>query len=322
MIINFLKRKEKVEKKKIKISFTQVTMLLFAIIALLIFASITSPYFFTARNLLNIFTQATVLGLLSLGAGMVMISGGIDLTVGDLISFIACTVAVLISNGVNVVFAVLIGIVISVLCGAITGFIITKSKAEPFIITLGLALTYKGLALITANGNNIALGPGLSFLGRGEILQIPVPVLIFIVVFIIVFILMKYTKFGRRAYSIGGNVEAAYLTGIKVDLYKVIFYTVNGLIAGLSSLVMLSRVGSASPVMGSSYSLQAIAAVVIGGISLSGGKGSIFGTFLGVLLLGIVSNILNLLNISSFYQSLTLGLVIVIAVIISKLNAK
>lgn len=310
-----------IKKQKIKKLFGEF-ILIFPIVALVLLMTIISPYFMTVRNIVNILQQVAVLQIVSVGMAFVMIAGGIDLSVGSLISFIAAIAASLIAAEMPIALVVILAMVIAVGCGFINGFIISRVKAEPFIITLGMMSIYQGLALLITKGTNIGLSGQFTWLGRGRVIGIPAPVLIFVIVSVIFHFILKYTKLGRKVYSIGGNETAAFLSGIRIRNYKIIIYMITSGVVGLASLVLLSRVSSASPIMGNGFELQSIAACVIGGVTLKGGKGTVIGTFLGVLLLGLISNSLNLLDVPSFYQNITLGAIIVGAVIFTDLGER
>jgi ribose/xylose/arabinose/galactoside ABC-type transport system permease subunit len=294
--------------------------LLLTVIGLSVLWAILTPVFLSSRNITNVLQQVAVLQILAVGTVFVMISGGIDLSIGNMISFVAGAAAMLVSMGVNPVLVVLIGLVLGMASGFLNGIIILKSKAQPFIITLGMMSVYQGLAFIVTNGRNVGLIGQFQFLGRGNIAGVPVPVVFFVVVSIVMLLVLRYTKFGRNIYAIGGNEEAAFLAGIRLTVYKPLIYTINGGIVGLAAVILLSRVGGSNALMGLGFEMQAIAAVAIGGVTLSGGRGTVQGAFLGVLLLGIIGNGLNLMNVPNWYQYLVLGALIVGAVVLGNLN--
>ena len=224
-------------------------------------------------------------------------------------------------EGYGIFFSMVVGIIICIIAGLVNGIIIAKTRTPSFIITLATLSIYHGISLITTGGITKSLRGKFAILGRGTTLGfIPNPVLVMFGVYIFLGIILKYSKFGRRVYAIGGNEEAAYLSGVNTDLNKILIYGLNGLLVGIASIVLLSRLGSALPSTGSGMELRAIAAVVIGGVPLTGGKGSALGTFLGVVLMGLISNVLNMLNISAYYQEVAIGLIISIAVIISNIG--
>ena len=269
------------------------------------------------RNIRNIFTQNAVTGILAVGMALVMISGGIDLGVGNLVSFIGCLMALLLRNGMGEIPAMFLSLLTAAVCGIITGAVVSFTSAQPFIITLGMMNVYKALALITANGSDIPIGTQFQFLGKTYLCTILLPVWIFILLFLLLHLILSRTSLGRTVYCIGSNPEAAYISGIAVKQQKILLYGLNGLITGFAALVLLSRLGSAGPTMGDNYEMQAISACAIGGVTLTGGVGSAAGVFLGVLFLGLVRNGLNMMGVPSFYQYLVNGVIIIIAVVFS-----
>jgi ribose transport system permease protein len=298
----------------------QLRILFLTVVGLCVASAVLSPVFLTRRNILNVLQQVAVLEIVAVGTLFVMISGGIDLSIGNMISFIAGGAALFLNRGTNPVVVVLAAVVVAMASGLVNGLIITRTRCEPFIITLGMMSVYEGLAFIVVNGRNIGLVGTFQSLGRGSVGFIPVPVLAFVVIDVVMFLVLRYTKFGRKVFAIGGNEEAAFLAGIKISFYKPVIYMINGAIVGIAAVILLSRVGGSNPLMGLGFELQAIAAVAIGGVTLSGGKGSVQGAFLGVLLLGVISNALSLMDVPYFYQYVTLGLLIVGAVVLSNVN--
>jgi ribose transport system permease protein len=298
----------------------QSLFLLLVIVTISFFISITNVQFISSRNILNILQQTSVTGIVTIGMGMVLISGGIDLSVGAMISLTCSVVAKLIVSGVNPWVAPLIGLAVATLCGFTNGLIISKTRCAPFIITLGMLSVYQGIALVVTRGRIVNLSGQFDFMGRPLFSFVPAYVLLFLAICVVFYVILNYSRYGRRVYAMGGNEEAAFLSGIKVDNYKLRVYSLNGFVVGIAALVLLSRLGSANPVMGNGYELQSIAAAVIGGTALDGGRGSVVGCFLGVLLLGIISNSLNILGVSPFYQNIVLGVIIVFAVVMSNLG--
>jgi len=300
-----------------------VLYLLVIIICAIIVMSLLDPKFFTARNLLNILNQQSTLGIATIGVAIAMISGCIDLTVGNLLACTAAIAALLLNAEVGVVWVILLTCISGLAAGFVNGLIVVKTKIDTFIATLGLMSVYQGLALIIPGGNNIYLRGKLASFGTYRVAgQIPIPVFYFIIVAIIAYFVMRYFKFGRRLYSIGGNPETAFLAGINLDRNRIGAYAISGFLASFTSLIVISRIGQSQPAMGVAYPLEAIAAAVIGGVALSGGRGSIPGVFLGVILLGLIRNSLNILRVQSFYQYVMLGVVIVIAVTLSNLGSR
>ncbi len=303
-------------------SKSQILLLGIALAVIIIIMCVATDRFYQTKNIMNILTQITALGIAAAGAAIVMISGGIDLTLGTVVSFSGCSAAALMGMGFSVEMSVLFGLLLALGCGALNGALVVLSKAEPFIITLGMMSVYQGLTLLVTHGNNLPASEGFTF-GRDKLFEfIPIPVLFLITVFVVMFLVLKFTKFGRRAYAIGNNTEAAYLSGIKIRRNKMYIYMLNGGLLGIAAMILLSRINSGNSVMGDSLLMQAIAAAVIGGVSLSGGRGSIWGAFLGTVLIGVISNSLNLLGVESFYQYIVLGAIIVGAVFVSNVGTK
>jgi ribose/xylose/arabinose/galactoside ABC-type transport system permease subunit len=299
-----------------------VLYLFVIILFAMLIMSLLDPKFFTARNLFNIFNQQSTLGIATMGVAIAMISGCIDLTIGNLLASTAAIAAILLNAEVNVVLVVLLTCLSGLAAGFINGLIVVKTRIDTFIATLGLMSVYQGLALIIPRGNNIYLRGKLASFGTYRVAGlVPVPVFYFITVTVVAYFVMRYTKFGRRLYSIGGNPETAYLAGINLDRNKITAYAISGFLASFTSLIVISRIGQSQPAMGVAYPLEAIAAAVIGGVALGGGRGSIPGVFLGVILLGLIRNSLNILRVQSFYQYVMLGVVIVIAVTLSNIGS-
>ncbi|MDD5660046.1 MAG: ABC transporter permease [Actinomycetota bacterium] len=304
-----------------KIFTNQIFFLTILIFILGAVATIFNPRFLSIQNLMNILQQNSILAIVSIGAALVMISGNFDISVGYMVSLATTVISVLIYNGFNTLFATTTGFLICILCGLFNGLIIAKTRTPSFIITLASMSIFYGASLIVTGGASHSMGGKFVFLGRGNLFGvIPMPIVIMVVIFIIIYLLLRFTKLGRRIYAIGGNEAAAYLSGVDTDTIKIIIYIINGALVGIASLVLVSKLGSAQPTTGQGIELKAIAAVVIGGVPLTGGKGTALGTFLGVILTGLISNILNILNISAYYQQIVLGIIIIIAVIVSNIG--
>ncbi len=297
---------------------------LFLAILIVILGAITSvlnPAFLTVGNLLNVLTQISVPAIVSAGAALVMISGNFDISVGAMIGLSTTTAALLVVNGQPLWLAMPTGFLVCLVCGLFNGFVIAKTRTPSFIMTLAMLSIFHGISLITTGGITKSLGGTFAALGRGVSFGlIPNPVLVSLGVYVLLFLFLRYTKLGRRVFAVGGNEEAAYLSGVNADRTKILVYLINGGLVGLAATVLVSRLGAALPSTGSGMELRAIAAVVIGGVPLTGGKGSALGVFLGVVLMGLISNVLNLLNISAYYQEVAIGLIIAIAVIVSNIG--
>lgn len=280
-----------------------------------------SDNFFTLDNWLNILRQVSINALIAFGMTFVILTGGIDLSVGSVLALSSAVAAGLMAHGTNGLFAMAIGIFAGLAMGALNGVIITKGRVAPFIATLATMTVFRGATLVYTEGRPITgFSNELSFqmIGRGYFLGIPVPVVLMLVAYAALYVVLKKTTFGRHTYAIGGNEEATRLSGIRVDRLKIWIYSLTGGLSALAGLILTSRLNSAQPTAGIAYELDAIAAVVLGGTSLSGGRGWIFGTLVGALIIGILNNGLNLLNVSSFYQQVIKGVVILLAVILDR----
>jgi ribose/xylose/arabinose/galactoside ABC-type transport system permease subunit len=299
---------------------------LIALILLVIFASIRYDAFLTPMNLVNILKQNSMIGLVSLGMTLVILLRGIDLSVGSLLALGGVVAATLSPYGIIV--SIVVPILLTTLLGALNGFIIAKLKIEPFIVTLAAMIGIRGFVYAYTDEKTISVDEKYTQffvdLGNGAFIGIPNPVWIFLVVLGILSFLLHYTQFGRSIYAIGGNEEATRLMGIRVDRVKIAVYAISGALAGLTGIVLMGRLGGAAQsVAGDMWELDAIAAVVIGGTLLTGGRGGVFGTFVGVLLLGVVLNIINLEGtLDSWWQPVIRGLFLMIIVIIQALLLK
>lgn len=289
---------------------------LLGLIGLSIVLWIMTPYFLTVSNLLNVAQQISINAIIAVGMTFVIITAGIDLSVGSLVAFSGVILASVLQAGVPLPIAILIGLGVGLCCGMINGLLITHGRIPPFISTLGMMSVARGAALLYTKGRPVSgFSENFRYLATGEIFHIPVPVIIMGVVYIIAHFVLNRTKLGRYAYAIGGNEEAAILSGINVKLYKTMVYALCGLLSGLAALILTARLNSAQPIAGNMYELDAIAATVIGGTSLMGGEGTVLGTLIGALIMGVLRNGLNLLGVSSFIQQIVIGSVIIIAVL-------
>jgi ribose/xylose/arabinose/galactoside ABC-type transport system permease subunit len=287
------------------------------LVVLVAILGVASPVFLSAGNLRNILQQVSTIGILATGATVLMIAGGIDLSIGSIISVAAVVMGTLIKAGTPAELAILVGLLIGCGIGFINGLLAAYTRAHPFILTLGTMTVFQGVAIIITEGFPITdLGRRFEWIGSARIWEVPVSVIILLLVMVVCYFLLRYTRLGRIAYAIGGNEYTTFLAGIPVRRYKILFYVIGGFFAGLASVVLASRISSAIPTMGADYTLQAIGAVVIGGVPLTGGRGSVWGTFTGVLLLGIIANGLNLLHVEASWQYVLTGFVILVAVIL------
>lgn len=303
-----------VSKKRIS---TEATVLI-AYIGLFVIFSFIAPYFLNANNILNIFLYSAVIGICATGMTMVIISGGLDISVGAIIALTGMVAGLVIAAGGNVGLAIFLALLTGAGCGALNGFLITKLKIVPIIATLATMSIFRGTAMLTTNGQSQQVAEeSFKWIGRGYLFgAIPYCVIILIAIFILIGYVLKSTPFGRKLYSIGGNSEASRLAGINVKGIRFIIYVICGLLAGLSGIITASQTGTAIPSAGTGLEMDVIGAVVLGGVSMNGGKGSIVGTFLGVLILATLSNGLTLMNVMSFWQTIAKGVVLVIAVML------
>jgi ribose/xylose/arabinose/galactoside ABC-type transport system permease subunit len=277
---------------------------------------ILTPYFLTVSNLLNIAQQTSINAIIAVGMTFVIITAGIDLSVGSVMAFAGVALASTLQSGLPLPLAIIVGLGVGLLSGLVNGLLITLGRLPPFISTLGMMSVARGAALLYTGGRPISGFPeSFRYLATGEILHIPVPVIIMIGVYTIAHFVLTRTKLGRYTYAIGGNEEAAKLSGVNVTFYKSMVYSLCGMLSGLAAIILTARLNSAQPIAGIMYELDAIAATVIGGTSLMGGAGTIFGTLIGAFIMGVLRNGLNLLDVSSFVQQTVIGSVIIAAVL-------
>ncbi|MCL4251156.1 MAG: ABC transporter permease [Anaerolineae bacterium] len=293
------------------------TGLLIILIGFGIILSILSPYFLTVGNFVNVIITMTSTGIVAVGMTFVMLSGGIDLSVGSTMALAATIAATYSKSGSPAVVVILIAVGIGIIIGLINGIAITKLRVPPLITTLAMLSVARGLELIYGRAVTVTgLGSDINFLGRGTIGPIPVPIVLLFGLYVIASIVLSRTSFGRKIYAVGGNERAAQIVGIKVNQIKISVYVISAVLSAFGGLILVARLGSAPTIIGTGLELDVIAAVVIGGTSLSGGKGGVWGTLLGVAILGLIQNTLNLLNVSPYYTQLVQGLVIFVAVAI------
>lgn len=276
-----------------------------------------TPHFLTISNLLNVAEQATIIAIIAVGMTFVIITAGIDLSVGSVLAFSGVVMASALHQGVFLPLGLIAGLGAGLFCGLVNGLLITVGRLPPFIATLGMMSVARGTALMFTEGRPISgFSEGFRSLATGEVLRVPTPVIIMVAVYVIAHFVLKRTKVGRYTYAIGGNEEAALLSGISVRSYKTIVYGLAGMLSGLAAILLTARLNSAQPIAGMMYELDAIAATVIGGTSLMGGEGTVVGTLIGALIMAVLRNGLNLLGVSSFIQQVVIGSVIILAVLI------
>ncbi|WP_424513087.1 ABC transporter permease [Psychrobacillus psychrotolerans] len=293
---------------------------LIGFIILMAIMSFGSDQFLTASNLTNVLRQVSIVGILAVGMTFVILIGGIDLSVGSVMALTGTMMAgMMINFSLPPILAILIGVAIGVLIGYITGSLVAYARIPAIIVTLAMMEIARGAGLLYTGGYPLSGLPGnFSVIGRGYVFGIiPVPVLIMAVVFLIAYIILNHLPFGRYIYAIGGNEEAVRLSGVKVKKYKIMVYVISGITASISGMILVSRLMSGQPNAGEGYELSAIAAVVLGGTSIAGGRGHIGGTLLGALLMGVLSNGLNLMGVSSYVQMVLTGIIIIGAIYFS-----
>ncbi len=298
---------------------------LIALLFLIVIVSFLNPNFFTVDNILNILRQTSVNAIIAVGMTLVILTAGIDLSVGSVLALCGAFAASLIAMEVPVLIAVPTALFAGAALGAISGIIIAKGKVQAFIATLVTMTLLRGVTMVYTDGRPISTGftdtaDAFAWFGTGYALGIPVPVWLMVIVFAAAWYLLNHTRFGRYVYALGGNESATRLSGINVDRVKIGVYAICGLLAALAGIIVTSRLSSAQPTAGMGYELDAIAAVVLGGTSLMGGKGRIMGTLIGALIIGFLNNALNLLDVSSYYQMIAKAVVILLAVLVDNKN--
>lgn len=298
---------------------------LLGLIVFSVIITIINPRFLSFNNVLNVLRQASVNAVISIGMTLVILTGGIDLSVGSILAICGAVCAKLMLAGINPILAIIITLVLGGVIGAINGGLVSYCKLQPFIVTLVTMTFLKGTTMVFSNGKPIPVRDGGAIfdgIGGGYLFNIPIPVYIEVGLFILFYFILKNLKFGRYIYAIGGNEEATKLSGINTNKYKSLVYAVSGFMSALAGIIVTSRLYSAQPTAGSGYELDAIAAVVLGGTSLVGGIGKITGTALGVIIIGVLGNAFNILNVPSYYQMIAKALVILIAVLMDKKSKK
>lgn len=300
---------------------------LITLLVLIAIVSCLSDNFFTLNNFFNILQQTSINAIIAVGMTLVILTSGIDLAVGSIFALAGALTASMINSDISPFIAISASLIISALLGAFSGVIIAKGKLQAFIATLVMMLILRGVTQVYTKGSPISTGTNdnsemFESIAFGRIFGIPVPILIMALVFIAAWYLLKYTRLGRYIYALGGNEAATRLSGINVDCVKIIVYALSGLLCALASTIEVSRLSSAQPTAGTGYEMDAIAAVVLGGTSMSGGRGKIFGTLIGALILGFLNNGLNMLGVDAYYQMIVKGVVILLAVLVDKKTNK
>lgn len=300
---------------------------LITLLALIVFVSCLSDNFFTLNNFFNILQQTSINAIIAVGMTLVILTSGIDLSVGSTFALAGAITASIISADISPFIAITASLVLGALLGAFSGLIIAKGKLQAFIATLVMMLILRGVTLVYTKGSPISTGGNdnsdfFEWFAFGRIFGIPVPILIMVLVFVFAWYLLKYTRLGRYIYALGGNEAATRLSGINVDRVKIIVYAISGLLCAVASTIEVARLSSAQPTAGTGYEMDAIAAVVLGGTSMSGGRGKIIGTLIGALILGFLNNGLNMLGVDAYYQMIVKGVVILLAVLVDNKTSK
>lgn len=293
-----------------------------ALIIICVVLAMTTPRFLTVANLMNIGTQVSINALLAFGVTFVIITGGIDLSLGSMVAVTGVVAASFAHpDTYPLVVPILVGLLAGLVLGAFNGLVITKSKVPPFIVTLGTMTIGRGLALILSKGRPVSnLSDSFNFIGGGQVFGIPFPIIILILAFIVCSVILQKTVLGRYMYAVGGNEQAARASGIRVSNVKMWVYTICGILSAMGGILLTSRITTGQPNAGAGFELDAIAAAIIGGTSTSGGTGTMTGTLIGALLIGVISNGLDLLNVTSYYQQVVMGVIIIGAVVLDSLG--
>jgi inositol transport system permease protein len=324
------KPKKEFFSKDLFMIFFKKYLIILILLVMIVLLSIFSPSFLKFTNLLNVVRQISVIGLIGIGVTMAIIANGIDLSSGSVLALSAVISASLAQRVdwaaakypglvLPLFVSILSGLAVGLVCGFIVGFLISKFKIPPFIATLGMMTVARGFALLYSDGRPISsLTDAYNFIGRGDVAGMPVPILILLGVAILFHVILNYTRFGRHIYAVGGNEQAARVSGINIFWVKIGIYTLAGVLSGLAGIVLSSRISSGQPGLGQGYELDAIASAVIGGTSFSGGVGTIWGTMVGALIIGVLNNGLDLMNVSAYWQQIVKGGIIVFAIIIDE----
>lgn len=282
-------------------------------------ASILSKDFLTLNNLFNVIRQITVAGIIGCGMTFVILTGGIDLSVGSILGLSGVLAAGSLTSANNPLLAILIAVLVGALCGFLNGFWISYCAIPPFIATLGMMTLLRGIVLVYTKGSPISIKSDFyKFIGKGSILSVPLPIIILIIIYIAAFLILGKTAFGRSVYALGGNKEAARLSGINIKKVEWFVYTLTGILCGVAAVVLTARLGSAQSKTGEGIEMDAIAAVILGGTSLSGGSGYVLPTVIGAMIMGLIDNILTLMNVNPHATNIVKGIIILIAVIVDK----
>ncbi len=291
----------------------QEVFLAIVIVVLGVIVAIVNPLFLSLQNFFNIVLSVSITGIATIGLALVLISGEFDLTVGSIMSVQAILFGTF-ATTIGVTYAIILTLIIGLALGAFNGLMVTRIKAHSFIITLALLSAYSGIALVVSNGEWVSM-KGTFTVFKDKVFEvIPNPTIVFVIIVIIFAVVLRYTRFGRLLYAIGGNVQAAYLSGIKVKNYKILVFTISALLYSIAAIVLVSMIGTALPTSGDAYLLEAFAAAVVGGVLLGGGKGNMLGLVLGIVVFGLINNALVIMNVDPFWRDVVVGGIILAAV--------
>ena len=304
-----------------KLDFSgEISSIFLALIIMCLYFSFMSPYFFTVKNILNVTMNCSILGIMAAGLFISMVIGEIDVSQYSILALSTAVMAILIQSDMGVGLAITISMVVALICGAINGASVAFLRINPIITTLGTMLIYRALAYKITEAKAMGVeGDFFSAIG-GRFLNIPVSVYIMLVVYLMVYVVLKYTAYGKRVYAVGGNPQASYISGIDVRMVRFWGMVISSLAAGLAGIIFVSQVGATVPTAGNTGLMDVVTAVILGGISLSGGKGKIEGTLIGVLILAVLSNGMVLTSVQGYYQMLVKGVVILLAVYVDSLR--
>lgn len=322
-------KKSKADSKKNtpfieKILANRTLMAFVGLLILSFMLSVISPYFLTKTNIFNVLRQVSVISIMAIGMTYVIITDGIDLSVGSILALASTVTALLLLEEVSLAVSILAGLAIGLVCGFTNGIlIVSRVKMPPFISTLAMMSVARGLTLVITGGMPIyGMPPIFSKIGAGYLWEIPIPVIIMLVIYVFGTYFLNCTRTGLHFFAIGSNEQAAHLSGINVSRVRLTAYIISGVLSALGGIILSSRISSVEPVAGQGYELDCIAAAVIGGTNMSGGAGSLIGTFIGALVMGVLRNGLNLLDVSTYWQQVVIGVVIAVTVVIGTLRKK
>ncbi len=313
---------DRMKKKTMSVNLNKnkPLIVLFLIIAIM---TVASPVFLTPGNLLTVLLQTSYNAILAVGISFTILIGGIDLSIGSVLAFSSAIGALLLTQGWPLFAVLLLILALGTLLGFLNGLLVSYGRLQAFIATLGTMSLWRGLTLVITQARPISIrkapvADAFCFIGSGSVLGVPVPVWIMVLVFLLAYVILRHRRIGRYLYAIGCNEEAALYSGIQTQKVKLFAFSISGLLASLAGVIVTARLSSATPTAGTAYEMDAIAAAVLGGVSMAGGKGNIRGIAVGALIIGILSNALNLLNIGSYYQGVVKGIVILIAVLLDR----